>query len=117
MKPRRSKRIKCSKAGRVYFNEGTSSEYCIMRNFSDHGAMVQLKNPQYLSQEVELELIHEGVQVLCHVIWQNSDTLGLAFKSNWKQVSGADALGDPNFQFKPHKKNRIPTDLSSPPED
>ncbi|MGI9378297.1 MAG: PilZ domain-containing protein [Methyloligellaceae bacterium] len=113
MKPRRSKRIKCSKAGRIFFNEGASSDYCTMRNFSDHGAMVQLNNPQYLSHEVELELLHEGVSVLCHVIWQNSDTLGLAFKSSWKQVRHVDGLGDPHPDLKPQRKDSIPNHASN----
>ena len=65
--------------GRLSFNRQFSTFDCVVRNLSDHGAMIQLDHVSVLPDQIELNVAQRGRSFNAHVIWRQLGTAGLSF--------------------------------------
>jgi hypothetical protein len=65
--------------GRVAFNERCSTLDCVIRNFSDDGAKLDIANACLLSGEIDLTIPRKGLAFRGRVIWQRGGQAGFAF--------------------------------------
>ena len=54
---------------------------CVVRNFSDRGACVELGSGASLPEEIKLTIARKGRSFLARIIWREANRLGLAFRS------------------------------------
>jgi hypothetical protein len=59
----------------------TSSMDCLVRNFSEGGACVELESATRLPQRMKLAIARKGRSYLAHLIWRQANRVGLAFKT------------------------------------
>jgi hypothetical protein len=61
-------------------NETGSTVDCVVRNFSDHGACVELDPAAKLPDEINLAIPRKGRSFLARMIWRQANRVGLAFR-------------------------------------
>ena len=66
--------------GRITFNNGNSSEDCLVRDFTDVGAKVELPHP-HAPETFDLAIPSRGFRAGARVAWRNGARLGVAFAS------------------------------------
>ena len=54
---------------------------CVVRNFSEHGACVELNPSTNLPDEINLTIKRKGRSYLARMIWRQADRVGLAFRA------------------------------------
>jgi PilZ domain len=59
----------------------TSTVDCVVRNFSDRGACVELEASARIPREINLTIAHKGRSYLAQMIWRQANRVGLAFKT------------------------------------
>jgi hypothetical protein len=65
--------------GIIAFNERRSTIECIVRNFSDNGAKIELENPALLPDEVDLFIARKSRAFHAKMVWRQANLAGLAF--------------------------------------
>jgi hypothetical protein len=65
--------------GRLSFNRQFSTFDCVVRNLSDHGAMIQLDHVSGLPDQIQLNVAQRKRSFSAHVIWRRLGTAGLSF--------------------------------------
>jgi len=75
---RRSPRYKTLKSGVIIFGLAPAVE-CIIRNISDTGAGIEVKNAAAIPDAFQLLIKPELVKRHCRVIWRKHDWIGAQF--------------------------------------
>ena len=82
MKERRaSVRDKVFLGGVAEINDRASTMDCVVRNFSERGACVELESSARLPDQMRLSIARKGRLFLAQLIWRQANLVGLAFKT------------------------------------
>jgi PilZ domain len=63
---------------------------CVVRNFSDHGACIELDPATRLPEQVNLAVARKGRSYLAQIIWRHADKVGLAFRTMFTEPAESD---------------------------
>ena len=66
--------------GVIPFNEHRSTIDCVIRNFSDDGAKIELENPTLLPEEIDLFIEKKNRAFRAKVVWRQANQAGLSFR-------------------------------------
>jgi hypothetical protein len=77
---RQSVRDKVLYGGVAEINERGSTMDCVVRNFSDHGACVEIDSTTELPAQMNLTVARKGRSFLARLIWRQANKVGLAFR-------------------------------------
>jgi hypothetical protein len=75
---RRSARLRTYKGGSIIFGVAAAID-CIIRNMSDTGATLEVKNPSGVPDEFTLLIKPEFVKRNCQVAWRSANRIGVQF--------------------------------------
>jgi hypothetical protein len=78
---RQSVRDKVLFGGVAEASERASAMNCVVRNFSDSGACVELDGVVGLPEQVTLKIARKGRAYLARMIWRQANKVGLAFRA------------------------------------
>jgi hypothetical protein len=78
---RESVRDKVFFGGVAEINQTGSTMDCVVRNFSDNGACVELDSASRIPDEVNLTIARKGRSYLARLIWRQANLVGLAFRT------------------------------------
>jgi len=78
---RQSGRDKVLFGGVAEINERGSTMDCVVRNFSDHGACVEIDETAKLPEKLSLSIPRKGRSYLAQMIWRHANRVGLAFRT------------------------------------
>ena len=78
---RHSVRDKVLLGGVAEINDSGSTMDCVVRNFSDRGACVELEASAKLPDEIRVTIARKGRSFLAQMIWRQANRVGLAFKT------------------------------------
>ncbi|MFZ5737808.1 MAG: PilZ domain-containing protein [Pseudomonadota bacterium] len=73
--------------GRLAFHERTSTFDCIVRNYSEGGAKIELGNPAAVPDTVELLIARQGVAYFGRIVWRRENVAGLALHGPRRHVA------------------------------
>jgi hypothetical protein len=76
---RREPQITVSMAARISFNHSFSTMDCLVENLSDHGALLALPSPMFLSPQIQVCLCGKTYQA--RVAWKAGRRIGVAWFS------------------------------------
>jgi hypothetical protein len=76
---RQSVRDKVLFGGVAEASEGGAAMNCVVRNFSDSGACVEIAGGAKLPEQVTLKIARKGHAYLAQLIWRQANKVGLAF--------------------------------------
>jgi hypothetical protein len=65
--------------GMVAFNARNSTLDCLVRNFSQRGAKIELENSAMLPDRVDFEVARRGLSCVARLVWRDQNAAGLAF--------------------------------------
>jgi len=74
-------RDKVFMGGVAEINETGSTMDCVVRNFSDHGACVELESSAKLPDQMRVTIARKGRSYLAQMIWRHANRVGLAFRT------------------------------------
>jgi hypothetical protein len=77
---RQGTRDKVIFGGLAAINERGSTVDCVVRNFSDRGACVELDGATKLPDEINLAIPRKGRSFFARMIWRQANRVGLAFR-------------------------------------
>jgi hypothetical protein len=78
---RESVREKVLLGGVAEINESGSTMDCVVRNFSDRGACVEVESAAKLPEQMRVTIARKGRSYLARMIWRQANRVGLAFKT------------------------------------
>lgn len=78
---RQSPRDKVLYGGVAEINERGSTMNCVVRNFGDAGACIELDQNARLPEEVKLTIARKGRSFLARMIWRHANRIGVAFRT------------------------------------
>lgn len=78
---RQSVRDKVLFGGLAEVSERGAAMNCVVRNFSDSGACVELDSGVRFPDQINLKIARKGRAYLARMIWQRANKVGLAFLS------------------------------------
>lgn len=78
---RRTFRRRVYYGGRLVFHKRSSTFDCIVRNFSEVGAKVEVDNPAAVPDAVELLIARQGVAYFGRVVWRLDHMAGLVLET------------------------------------
>lgn len=67
--------------GRLAFNDRKSTLDCIVRNFSQAGARVEINEAAILPDELDIMIERRSVAFLARVVWRQEHEAGLVFRN------------------------------------
>jgi hypothetical protein len=76
---RKDLRARTILGGVISFNKRSSTLDCNVRNFSAHGARVELTNTAVLPDEFDLTIARKETTYRARTVWRSEDTAGLVF--------------------------------------
>jgi len=76
---RKTPRQRTLLGGRIVFNQRRSTLDCVVRNFSDAGALVLLSDSVALPVAFDLEIDHRQSSYGARVRWRDGERIGLSF--------------------------------------
>ena len=65
--------------GVLAFNARNSTLGCVVRNFSPHGAKIELEHSAILPDRVEFEVVRKGLSCIARLAWRERHCAGLMF--------------------------------------
>jgi hypothetical protein len=74
-------RDKVFMGGVAEINENGSTMDCVVRNFSDSGACVELESSAKIPDQMRVTIAHKGRSYLARMIWRQANRVGLAFRT------------------------------------
>src|ERR1700759_2770867 len=77
---RHGARDKVFMGGVAEINDSGSTMNCVVRNFSDRGACVELESAAKLPDQMRVTIARKGRSYLARMIWRPANRVGLAFK-------------------------------------
>ncbi len=78
---RGSVRDKVFLGGVAEINQSVSAVDCVVRNFRDNGACVEIDSTKPIPDEMNLTIARKGRSHLAHMIWRQANLVGLAFRT------------------------------------
>ena len=78
---RQNVRGKVLLGGVAEINERGSTLDCVVRNFSDRGACVEIDETAKLPENISLNIPRKGRSFLAQMIWRHANRVGLAFRT------------------------------------
>ncbi|MEE7457511.1 pilus assembly protein PilZ [Methylorubrum populi] len=84
--------------GRIHFNKGASSMDCLIRDFSEMGARLELSETNTLPEVFDLYIPQKEMTLRSNLRWRRGDAVGVAFAEASKPVSEpAPMAADPSL--------------------
>lgn len=77
---RASARDKVLYGGVAEINDNATMD-CVVRNFSESGACVELESTASIPREIKVTIARKGRSYLAEMIWRQANRVGLAFKT------------------------------------
>ena len=74
-------RDKVFMGGVAEIDETGSTLDCVVRNFSDHGACIELESAAKLPDQMRVTIARKDRSYLARLIWRQANRVGLAFKT------------------------------------
>lgn len=65
--------------GRIHFNKGASSMDCLVRDFSEMGARLELSETSTLPETFDLYIPQKEMTLRSNLRWRRGDAVGVAF--------------------------------------
>lgn len=65
--------------GRIHFNKGASSMDCLVRDFSEMGARLELSETNTLPETFDLYIPQKEITLRSNLRWRRGDAVGVAF--------------------------------------
>jgi|SRR5579872_4103881 len=78
---RRSVRDKVLFGGVAEVNDRGSTMNCVVRNFSEDGALVEVEPNAKLPEQMNLTIARKGRSYLAQMIWRQANRVGIAFRT------------------------------------
>ena len=78
---RHGARDKVFMGGVAEINDTGSTMDCVVRNFSDRGACVELESAAKLPDQMRVTIARKGRSYLARMIWRQANRVGLAFRT------------------------------------
>lgn len=75
---RGAQRHRTLKGGLIHFNDGRSTVTCLVRNLSEHGALLKVESIIGIPDQIILGLEH-GARMPAKVVWRRANELGITF--------------------------------------
>ena len=69
--------------------QGTTMD-CVVRNFTDQGACIEIRRGTRLPERVSLAVARKGRSYLAEVIWRHANMVGLAFRTMFTEPPESD---------------------------
>ena len=86
-------RIRSLLRARAIFNNGGSTIDCVIKNFSDDGARLEIGDVVALPAEFDLSVPHKGRTFRANIIWRDANSVGVEFaRRAVREVTEDDAL-------------------------
>jgi len=76
---RRSARLRSYLGGRISYGNGCCVTECLVRNYSEDGALLDLTNTEAMPSEFQVDVPCKDVQVQARMIWRTERRMGIAF--------------------------------------
>ena len=76
---RRSERVRSFLRARIIFNNSSSTIDCTIKNFSRHGAKIELSNTTSIPDAFDLEVPQKGRTFRAHLSWRTETAAGVEF--------------------------------------
>ena len=73
--------------GRIHFNKGASSMDCLIRDFSEMGARLELSETNTLPESFDLYIPQKEMTLRSNLRWRRGDAVGVAFLDAQKPAS------------------------------
>lgn len=70
--------------GRIHFNKGASSMDCLVRDFSEMGARLELSETSTLPESFDLYIPAKEMTLRSNLRWRRGDAVGVAFAETHK---------------------------------
>jgi hypothetical protein len=77
---RKMPRLRTLLGGRIVFNQRRATLDCVVRNFSDAGALVLLSDAVALPAAFDLEIDHKQRSYGARVRWRSGERIGIVFE-------------------------------------
>jgi hypothetical protein len=90
--------------GVAEINENATMD-CVVRNFSETGACVELDSAAKIPREINLTIARKGRSYLANIIWRHANLVGLAFKTMLTDATGSDL--DARLRRSEKKKRKL----------
>ena len=78
---RQSVRDRVFLGGVAEINERNSTMDCVVRNFNERGACVEIDETARLPENLSLSIPSKGRSFLAQMIWRHANRVGLAFRT------------------------------------
>jgi hypothetical protein len=101
---RASARDKVIYGGVAEINNGSTMD-CVVRNFSESGACVELDSAAHLPREIRVTIARKGRSYLAEMIWRQADRVGLAFRTMITDAPSSDL--DARLRRSERKKRQL----------
>ena len=79
---RRQYRNRVYYSGLIAFNDRKSTVTCVVRNFTQFGAMVEFENPAIVPDWINFEIQRKGLAHLARLAWCDGNRAGLVFSAS-----------------------------------
>lgn len=86
---RRHVRQRTLKAGKIEFNRRLNSVDCVIRNFSEAGACLEVEGTSWLPAKFDLRIPIDGVTLHCRSIWRSEKRIGVTFEDETRHGRAA----------------------------
>ncbi|ACB82934.1 type IV pilus assembly PilZ [Methylorubrum populi BJ001] len=85
--------------GRIHFNKGASSMDCLIRDFSEMGARLELSETNTLPESFDLYIPQKEITLRSNLRWRRGDAVGVAFSEAHKPAAepAPAAVTDPSL--------------------
>jgi len=87
---RESVRDKVFLGGVAEINGRGSTMNCVVRNFSESGACVEVDSAAQLPEQINLTIAHKGRAFLARTVWRQANRVGLALRAMVTDPSESD---------------------------
>jgi hypothetical protein len=75
---RRSERRRTYLAGRIVFNQRSSTMDCLVRNLSRNGAMLEFSESVIPRHEIDLCILSRAESLRARIVWRNGGRIGVS---------------------------------------
>lgn len=76
---RKNARMRSYLGGRVTFGDGCCVTACVVRNYSEGGALLDLTNAATMPSEFDLDIVAKDWQLPVRMVWRTKARMGVAF--------------------------------------
>jgi hypothetical protein len=84
---RQSPRNRVFYGGLIAFNARQSTLECVVRDFNEFGAKIEMESPALLPDALDFAVPRKGMSCVAHLAWRDGNFAGLAFGDS-REASG-----------------------------